>query len=133
MTDSDAGAMHFAFPVLIGDIGGTNARFCVVRDETADAGEPFIVRTADLANVDHAIRATVLQDASLRPRTAILAIAAPVECDDIRLTNCPWIMRPKRMLADLGLDEVVLLNDFEAQALAVVALGPEHMEKNRRG
>lgn len=129
MTDSDAGAMRFAFPVLIGDIGGTNARFCVVRDETAEAGEPFIVRTADFASVDDAIRATVLQDVSLLPRTAILAVAAPVEGDDIPLTNCPWIIRPKRMLADLGLDDVVLLNDFEAQALAVVALGAEHMEK----
>jgi glucokinase len=33
------------------------------------------------------------------------------------------------MIANLGLSEVVVLNDFEAQALAVVALGEEHMEK----
>jgi glucokinase len=33
------------------------------------------------------------------------------------------------MLANLGLGDIVVLNDFEAQALAVVALGDEHMEK----
>ncbi len=33
------------------------------------------------------------------------------------------------MFASLGLSDIVVLNDFEAQALAVVALGEEHMEK----
>jgi glucokinase len=52
-----------------------------------------------------------------------------VNGDEIPLTNCPWVVRPRQMLADLGLCDVVVLNDFEAQALAVVALGPEHREK----
>ena len=59
----------------------------------------------------------------------MLAVAGPVDGDEIPLTNCPWVVQPQGMLDSLGLSDVVVLNDFEAQALAVVALGEEHMEK----
>jgi glucokinase len=117
------------FPVLIGDIGGTNARFSVIADEKSEAGEPRIVKTADYATIDDAIRAAVLDRSSIRPKSAVLAVAGPVEADEIPLTNCPWIVKPRQMLLSLGLGDVVVLNDFEAQALAVVALGEEHMEQ----
>lgn len=116
------------FPILIGDIGGTNARFSIVPDAESGADEPQIVQTASFATIDEAIDA-VLQRGSIRPKSAVLAVAGPVESDEIQLTNCPWVVRPRQMLANLGLSDIVVLNDFEAQALAVVALGEEHMEK----
>ena len=125
----NAGGDPFRFPVLIGDIGGTNARFSIIDDAHAQAGAPHIVRTADFAGVDDALRATILNETQARPRSAILAVAAPIEGDEVALTNCPWVIRPRRMIAELGLDDVLLLNDFEAQALAVAALGMERMEK----
>lgn len=124
-----AGADALEFPILIGDIGGTNARFAVVKDAASGHGEPRIVQTAAFPTIDDAIRAAVLDGTQPRPRSAVLAIAGPVEGDDIPLTNCPWIVRPKGMYDTVGLEDVVVLNDFEAQALAVVALGPEHMEQ----
>lgn len=117
------------FPVLIGDVGGTNARFSVIADENSEAGEPLIVKTADYATIDDAIRTAVLDRSSIRPNSAVLAVAGPVEADEIPLTNCPWVVKPRQMLSSLNLGDVVVLNDFEAQALAVVALGSEHMEQ----
>jgi glucokinase len=129
MADQGVRATTLKFPILIGDIGGTNARFSVIMDETSEAGEPQIVKTADFATIDDAIRAAVLDRSSVRPNSAVLAVAGPVEADEIPLTNCPWIVKPRQMLTSLGLGDVVVLNDFEAQALAVVALGEEHMEQ----
>ncbi|MBZ9850952.1 glucokinase [Mesorhizobium sp. CA14] len=117
------------FPVLIGDIGGTNARFSIVLDANSEATEPQIVQTANFKTIDEAIQAAVLDRSSIQPNSAVLAVAGPVDGDEIPLTNCPWVVKPRQMLANLGLGEVVVLNDFEAQALAVVALGEEHMEK----
>ena len=117
------------FPILIGDIGGTNARFSVVLDAHAEAVEPQIVQTADFATMDEAIRAAVLDRSSVRPASAVLAVARPVGGGEIPLPQCPWGVKPKGMLAGLGLGEVVVLNDFEAQALAVAALGEAHMER----
>ncbi len=126
---ADGQTEAFAFPILVGDIGGTNARFAVVEHAGAATGEPQIVHTADFATIDDAIRAAVLERLGVQPRSALLAIAGPVIGDEIPLTNCPWIVRPKGMAATLDLMDVMVLNDFEAQALAVVALGDHHVEK----
>jgi glucokinase len=126
---ASGGEERLAFPILIGDIGGTNARFAVVTDPTSQPTYFPIVQTANFATIDDAIRATVHEKSEIRPRSTVLAVAGPVESDEIALTNCPWVVKPKIMSAGLGLSDIVVLNDFEAQALAVVALGEEHMEK----
>ena len=117
------------FPVLIGDIGGTNARFAILVDAYAEPKEFPIVQTAAFATIDEAIQSAILDRTSLQARSAVLAVAGPVDGDEIPLTNCPWVVRPRAMFQSLGLSDIVVLNDFEAQALAVVALGEEHMEK----
>ena len=117
------------YPVLVGDIGGTNGRFALLTGKDADLISFANVRTADFPNIDDAIRQVILPAAPQPPKTAILAIAGPVNSDEIELTNCPWVIRPKVMMETLGFEEVIVLNDFEAQALAVVALGKEHLEQ----
>ena len=119
----------FRFPVLIGDIGGTNARFALVVDAYAEPKSFPIVQTANYANIEDAIQEVVLDQTSIQPRTAILAVAGPVNGDEIDLTNNHWVVRPRAMIDSLALEDVVVLNDFEAQALAVVALDESHMEK----
>jgi len=126
---SGSGTADLHFPILIGDIGGTNARFAIL----ADAGSEMIhfpnVRTADYATIDDAIRAAIVDQSTLKPRSAVLALAGPIEGDEVPLTNCPWVVKPLGMKATTGITDIILLNDFEAQALAVLALGPSHMEK----
>jgi glucokinase len=117
------------FPVLIGDVGGTNARFAIVDGPDREAGEPRIVQTASFATIDDAIRAAILDGAPVKPRSCVIAVAGPVDGDEIALTNCPWVVRPRKMFETLGMEDVVVLNDFEAQALAVVALDSSHMRK----
>ncbi|TWG61016.1 MULTISPECIES: glucokinase [unclassified Aminobacter] len=116
------------FPVLIGDIGGTNARFAVLTEPGCEPQHVHTMKTADFASIDEAIAAAIREGAP-QPRSAVLALAGPVDGDEVPLTNCHWVVRPREMIAGLGLEEVILLNDFEAQALAVTALGSEHLEK----
>jgi glucokinase len=111
------------FPILIGDIGGTNARFSILADAETKATDFVHVQTADYKTIDDAIVEKVINNPDLpNPRSAILAIAGPVDGDEIDLTNCDWIVRPKKMIGELGFDAVLVLNDFEAQALAVATL-----------
>jgi len=117
-----------AFPILIGDIGGTNARFSILVDAYAEPKRFPNVRTADFATIDEAIQQAVLDKTSVQPRSAILAIAGPIRGDDIPLTNCDWVVRPNVMISSLGLEDVLVINDFEAQALAIAAISDEHRE-----
>jgi glucokinase len=126
---SGSGAAELQFPVLIGDIGGTNARFAILPDADSPPIEFPNVRTADHATIDDAIVKSILETTTVRPRSIVVAIAGPVDGDEIPLTNCPWIVKPRGMFSTIGVSDVVVLNDFEAQALAVVALGVEKMEK----
>ena len=118
MTDDEA----LPFPILLGDIGGTNARFSILVDAYGEPKSFPIVATADYANIDDAIQACVLDRTSVQPKSAVLAVAGPIDGDEIDLTNCPWVVRPRKLIGELGFDEIVVLNDFEAQALAVSAL-----------
>lgn len=124
---------HFPFPILIGDIGGTNARFSLLTDTHAEPQEFPIVQTANYPTIDEAIQRVVLDHTALQPRSAILAIAGPINGDEIPLTNCPWVVRPNDMLANLGFADVTVVNDFEAQALAVASLSEEHQVRIGRG
>ena len=117
-----------SFPILIGDIGGTNARFSLLVDPYAEPRDFPIVHTADYETIDAAIQAGVMDKTSLQPRSAILAVAGPIRGDEIPLTNCDWVVRPKDMIERLGLADVVIINDFEAQALAIANMPDQYRE-----
>ena len=81
------------FPILIGDIGGTNARFSILIDESGERISFPNVVNKDFATIDHAIRTCVLETTSHKPRSLILALAGPIKGDEVPLTNCPWVVR----------------------------------------
>lgn len=116
------------FPVLVGDIGGTNARFALIDGPAGDLKIFPTAATADYDSPDAAIEAVVLKD-GVRPKTLIFALAGPVTGERIKLTNCPWIFEPREMIRRLGVENVILLNDFEAQALALPSLKPEDLHQ----
>ncbi|MCB1446610.1 MAG: glucokinase [Rhizobiaceae bacterium] len=124
---------HFPFPILIGDIGGTNARFSILTDAIGEPKEFPIVQTAAFATIDAAIQGAVLDKTAIQPKSAILAVAGPINGDEIPLTNCPWIVRPRDLIAGLGFEDVMVINDFEAQALAVATLSEENQIQIGRG
>jgi glucokinase len=115
---------HLPFPILIGDIGGTNARFAIIEDPAAPVRRLPNVHTADFPTIDDAIADAVVGKAGAKPRAAVLALAGPITGDSVQLTNCDWVVRPKTLIARFGMTEVVLLNDFEAQSLGLPELRP---------
>jgi glucokinase len=117
------------FPILIGDIGGTNARFSLLTSAEAEPTKFIHVQTADYATIDEAISDKVFPTVTTKPRSAILAVAGPIDGDEIDLTNCDWVVKPTQMIEKLGFNTVIVLNDFEAQALAVASLTDKDREQ----
>lgn len=113
------------FPVLVGDIGGTNARFQIVEHSDSAPILFDIAKTADFATIEDAILATVLAKTELCPATAILAAAGPISSNGLDLTNCHWNIQPSRFLAAGISKSLILMNDFEAQALSLPFLADE--------
>ncbi len=84
--------------------------------------------TADFSDIEIGCAGSrVFAKSPLRPRAAVIDLAGPIVGDAVDLTNAEWIVRPRDMIARLGLEDVTLLNDFEAQALALTALEPDDL------
>ncbi len=114
---------------LVGDIGGTNARFAVA--EAGVAGEVTILPTHDHPSFEHAVRTYLdAQPDPGRIREAAFAIAAPIEGDRVTFTNIPhWSFSVGDLKQSLGLDRLTVLNDFTANALALPYMNPADLEK----
>jgi len=113
-------------PVLVADIGGTNARFALA---DIRAGHPRLssVRSlpaADFASLQHAAE-HYLADCGARPEAAAFAVACPVQGDDVHRINRAWAFSQRELQASLGLREQLVLNDFGAAALAALAIGDD--------
>lgn len=107
--------------IAVADIGGTHARFALAgidRDAGPELGEAVVLRTADYPDLASAYAAFADQIEGARPRRASFALACPIRGETLKFTNNPWTLRPKTLAAELGLDEVRLLNDFGAVAHA---------------
>ena len=113
-------------PTLIADIGGTNARFALVWPDRPELEILPAVKTAAYPSPE-AAAADLLRQCPAQPKAAVLAIAAPIAGERIQMTNGPWLIDPRRLIDGLRLGEVILINDFEAQALALPRLGPESL------
>ncbi len=119
--------------VLVGDIGGTRARFGIV-DSQGQLRAARILEAAHYTTlVDAAgdFLAGLKQDA--RPRRGAIAVACPILGDRVEMTNQPWNFSIAAACRALGLDTLEVLNDFIALALALPVLREEHSREIKPG
>ena len=111
-------------PALIADIGGTNARFALVDSDKRISAER-VLSCMDYPDLVQAAAAYLRDTPGLRPRRAAVAVATPITGDWIDLTNNHWSFSREAAQQALGLDQLLILNDFTALALALPLLGPD--------
>jgi glucokinase len=117
----------FEFPVLVGDIGGTNARFALVPEAGA---KPVLLSheaTAGHADPSGAIRASLAKGNGAAPRSAILAVAARVDGPAVQLTNAHWVIEGARIGQDFGLSRSVVVNDYVPVAAGAAGISPSEL------
>lgn len=107
------------------DIGGTHCRFALATiggGEAPRLGEVTVIKTAEHASLRTAWEAFAAESGARLPRVASIAVACPIGAGVLRLTNNPWVIDPARLAGELGLDDVLLINDFGAVGHAIDAL-----------
>jgi glucokinase len=112
---------------LVGDVGGTNARFALI-DQHKHIRFPrtFTAREYDsLAAVIFEYLKTTT--GGRHPPRACIAVAGPVVDGAIEFTNLHWQVSEMDLLADLGFEAVSLINDFAAQAMAAPRLSTDDL------
>lgn len=114
--------IRFPFPVLVGDIGGTNARFALVAEPGAMPREVAKLKTGDFGQAREALERAIAACGDARPRSIILCGAGPLDGRRLKLTNAAWLLDGPVLARELGLDQGLTVNDFEAQALSLPVL-----------
>lgn len=115
---------------LVADIGGTNARFALLNTR----GVPTRLRVLpcdDFRTLGDAVEAYLGSvKIDRRPARAAIAVASPVTDDRITLTNRKsWSFSTRTLQRRLGLQDLMIINDFTAIALAIPALKPAEIVK----
>jgi glucokinase len=118
---------HTDGPGLIGDIGGTHARFALTARDGA-VENIAVLMCNDFPDLFSAIEAYLEQTRPLtRPTHSALAVACPVSGDTVTMTNRDWSFSTDALRRRLGFDTLSVVNDF----LAVAAAVPELREGDR--
>jgi glucokinase len=111
-------------PILLADLGATNARFAMVTGPNQE--QIGLLRSSDYPSLAAAAQAFLrsLGDGP-RPTRAAFAVAAPVIGDLVTFTNLPWRFSIRDLRDALGLNHLDVINDLAATALGLPSLTPK--------
>ena len=113
--------------LLVGDIGGTNARFALAQaDGSAYEGQATL-SCADYATSEDAITDYLETVGAGEPPVICLAVAGPVIDQSVRFTNNDWSIDAQELSERFPAAHVRLLNDFEAIAYSLPLIGGDHL------
>ena len=114
--------------LLIGDIGGTNARFALANRASPGFTAVEMLKCADYPAADDAIQHFLATAGAPPPEAICLAAAGPIVDERVRFTNNPWTIAASDLRRAFDIDRVRLLNDFEAIAYSVPFLGASDLK-----
>ena len=110
------------FPRLLGDIGGTNARFAWQQTPEAPLTDIATYPCADHESLLRAMQHYLQAYAKPAPDWCAIGIANPIVGDHVQMTNHDWSFSISAVQKGLGADRFLVINDFTALALALPAL-----------
>jgi len=104
---------------LVGDIGGTNARFALVRSGEVAPEAIEVLPCSDYDNLDSAIGDYLQRSGVAEVQKVCLAVASPVSGTQVRMTNNHWRFDSEEVRRHFGWSAFKVINDFTAMALGV--------------
>ncbi|WP_333843118.1 glucokinase [Limnohabitans sp.] len=114
-----------AYPRMLGDIGGTNARFGWQAASDAPITHVQVLPCAEHESLLLAAQTYLTTQRLSTPPCAAFGIANPVTGDLVSMTNHHWKFSVNALRQGLGVSRFLLLNDFTALALSITLLSDE--------
>ena len=112
--------------ILAGDVGGTkvhlalydfsNGKLAYTRDQRYPA--------KDYSGLEEIVKEFLGTE---KVSAACFGVPGPVRDGRLRLTNLPWTLDSRELSTNLGIDNVFLINDLEANGYGVAELSPDQI------
>lgn len=110
---------------IVADIGGTNARFSRVALDTLALDQVAVYPCANFASLADALSHYQQEQQLTEIKDVAIAIACPVNGDEVRMTNFHWQFSITGMQQQLKLSTLLVMNDFTAVAMCLPALADD--------
>ena len=114
---------------LLGDIGGTHARFARQAGPGAPPTQVVTYVCAAHDSLQNAISHYLREQGGDLPLACAIGIANPITGDQVQMTNLHWSFSIAELQRELGLERLVVINDFSALALALPHLAPADLRR----
>lgn len=113
-----------ATPFLAADVGGTYARVALMQSSQDAAREVEVLAyrkfaCADFPGLTELLQAFVQGDTHTPVRHCVIACAGQVIGNDVLTDNTAWPIHLSQLRQALALDDIAVLNDFEALGYAI--------------
>ena len=112
---------------VLGDVGGTNARFAWQATAGAELSHIAGYACAQFESLESVLRHYLVQHGLPMPAQAAIGIANPVQGDWVQMTNRDWHFSIEALRQALGLRRLKVLNDFAALAWSLPTLRPHEL------
>ncbi|OYT93236.1 MAG: glucokinase [Burkholderiales bacterium PBB3] len=119
--------MNQGFPRLLGDIGGTNARWAWQASAGADLQDISVQPCGASASLEESAKGYLRAHGHQNPQWAGIGIATAITGDEVRMTNNDWRFSIAEFQQTMGLQRCLVVNDFTSLALSLPALKPSDL------
>ena len=113
---------------LVGDIGGTNARFALITDQSTTLQNIATYAVQNYETFEGAVDAYLTDHGIAHIAGACIAFAGPVVNNEARMTNGTWHIKPETFCKHFDCEHFWLINDFVAQSMAIPSLAEDEVE-----
>lgn len=113
---------------VIGDIGGTNSRFALVRGGEIQTDHLINFRNDEFDTFEAVLRAYLSRIDGRNVQAVCVGCAGPLRDGFVRLTNRPWFISEGAIAQISQASQVTLLNDLQAQGYALHDIHPSEMQ-----
>ncbi len=109
---------------LLADIGGTNTRMALAQDGTLLVDTARRFSNNGFSSFDAVLRHYLKQQGLVSCKAVAVAMAGPVQDGAGTMTNLNWHLDRASLAAAAGAEQVVIINDLQAQGYGLDALAP---------
>ncbi len=116
---------------LLADLGGTYIRFALANPLARNPLLLDSIRSYRVERFESLVQAAqqYAGDGGVSPRNAVFAVAGLVQGDAVQMTNHPWNISVDATRTQLGLHQLIVRNDFSAQAAGLPYLEPHQAQR----
>jgi len=115
--------------VLVGDIGGTNARLRLsqLKNEKKDILHNAVYKVRDYDSIIDVIKPFLKEYKDYPIKSICLAIAGPIINNTVKVTNSNWNIDARKLKEALKIDNIQLINDFAAIGYGIESISNDKL------